>query len=765
MEPGSNQDGVVNMTRAIEALSPWLKHPRRTIIQVERLVIAAAVLLLLQLVFGCCKRQWHNSFLKYGLQLWTKLMDPLIIYTLGTMQPSPIKNSSYPVWAGFLIMASAGTAAVQQYDFCDSYVKKAIQACVEYLRYAFYVLMFLALMDPNTFTLKAVFDLKRHGIKNARASSNCVFALVLVIFFTKFFDSVSLVGLGYQHKWSRFTPIIRNSSRRTQGAETRTEETASDGASDSDPQSMKAYEYTVCHRLCRHITIDQIWDCCGNSADGRALKDLCLSCALFQRLVQKRYFGNVYPKTSLLKDHDFVFKKLLPSEGDFKRAFRIIEVELGFCYDFFFTKYYHTFVRMNLLPVPFIESVFLLKITLILVVGVFIIRNSLVLETPNPIIEVQISDADYIITLLVLGVALLVELVQAWFYLTSNWVQVSLVSMFVKKYWWQPNAFVIENVIGFLRRFRVSRQLRNKINQHSVIFQWNCKQPDPVEVSDGVKRAIARSLISTCGNNLTSNGQTSLRQNQMFAEYSWALKGLSQLEVMLIWHIATEYCDCDTECPTPSNRAARCRCNKHRGFAANFSRYCAPFFGHVLQTTSCGVLPNHKRNRIITHNRGVAVHLSRYCAYLIGYVPELLPYHEADIAELSRKFMEERTELFGFFYRRSKIYGKMKNLEGTGVGDDPRRIFEKGVKLGKQLQKVPNTNLRWEVLKDFWAKTIIHAAASHYTTKQHMQHLENGGEFLTHIWALLAHAGILGLDWNKGQAGQDNLGSGPSVDI
>ncbi|OQU88412.1 hypothetical protein SORBI_3002G028566 [Sorghum bicolor] len=288
MEPGSNQDGVVNMTRAIEALSPWLKHPRRTIIQVERLVIAAAVLLLLQLVFGCCKRQWHNSFLKYGLQLWTKLMDPLIIYTLGTMQPSPIKNSSYPVWAGFLIMASAGTAAVQQYDFCDSYVKKAIQACVEYLR---------------------------------------------------------------------------------------------------------------------------------------------------------------------------------------------------------------------------------------------------------------------------------------------------------------------------------------------------------------------------------------------------------------------------------------------------------------------------------------------YCAYLIGYVPELLPYHEADIAELSRKFMEERTELFGFFYRRSKIYGKMKNLEGTGVGDDPRRIFEKGVKLGKQLQKVPNTNLRWEVLKDFWAKTIIHAAASHYTTKQHMQHLENGGEFLTHIWALLAHAGILGLDWNKGQAGQDNLGSGPSVDI
>jgi len=49
------------------------------------------------------------------------------------------------------------------------------------------------------------------------------------------------------------------------------------------------------------------------------------------------------------------------------------------------------------------------------------------------------------------------------------------------------------------------------------------------------------------------------------------------------------------------------------------------------------------------------------------------------------------------------------------------------------------------VLKDFWAETIIHAAASHYIAKQHMQHLENGGEFLTHIWALLSHAGILNL--------------------
>ncbi|CAO2035727.1 unnamed protein product [Urochloa humidicola] len=99
MELGSKQHGVVNMTRAMEALSPWLNNPRRTIVQVEALVVTAAALLLLQLILGLCKRRWHNSFVKGALLVCDSLMFPLIICTLSMMQSSPVKNSSYPVWA------------------------------------------------------------------------------------------------------------------------------------------------------------------------------------------------------------------------------------------------------------------------------------------------------------------------------------------------------------------------------------------------------------------------------------------------------------------------------------------------------------------------------------------------------------------------------------------------------------------------------------------------------------------------------------------
>jgi hypothetical protein len=353
MDPGSKQDGgVVNMTRAMEALSSLLKHRRRTIVKVEVLVLLAAALLLSQLVLGCCKRRWHKSWFKYLLQVPSKLMNPLIIYTLGTMQSSPIKNSSYPVWAVFLIMASAGTTSVQQYDFCDSFGNKYMQVMGEYLRDAFYVLMVLLLLDPNTYTLKTALDFKR-SLKHAKASSNSVSGLVNVVFFTKFFESFLLAVLGYKQR-NRFF-ITKKMGLHIQVAEARTEETANDRASDSDPQSMNDYKYAVCYLPSQLITIDQIWDCCGNSAYGKALKDLCLSFVLFRRLVGQRYFGVVYHDACRLKDHNFVFKKLLPSEVDFKRAFRIIEVELGFCYDFFFTKYYYAFALMNLFTVPFIQ--------------------------------------------------------------------------------------------------------------------------------------------------------------------------------------------------------------------------------------------------------------------------------------------------------------------------------------------------------------------------------------------------------------------------
>jgi hypothetical protein len=344
-----------------------------------------------------------------------------------------------------------------------------MEASVDVIKYAFYVAMFNLLIDSNTYTVKTALFPTRH-LKNPRASSNCVGALFYVALFTKALESCVLAVIGYtKQKSSLFIPnkISRQAAEQEEEGAANYIDTNDD---DSDPRSMKGYDdYAVCYRLGGGglVTIDQIWDRL-NANSAACLKDLCLSIALFVQLKNRRFFGLVRPKTSSArKYHDFVFNKLLPScegDGDFKRAFRIIEAELGFCYDFFFTKYCYTFVMTNQLPVPVIQSLVLAKIVLIITVGVFAVRNSLVLETPNPIIEVRISRADYIITLLLLGIALVVH---AAFYLASDWAQVSLAIMYVKKYWYETNKSVFGAFICFFRRVTSCGQqlMRNRMKQ------------------------------------------------------------------------------------------------------------------------------------------------------------------------------------------------------------------------------------------------------------------------------------------------------------
>jgi hypothetical protein len=72
-------------------------------------------------------------------------------------------------------------------------------------------------------------------------------------------------------------------------------------------------------------------------------------------------------------------------------------------------------------------------------------------------------------------------------------------------------------------------------------------------------------------------------------------------------------------------------------------------------------------------------------------------------------------------------------------------MFIKGLKLGKELEEIGDEVLLWKVLAEFWAETIIYIAPSD-NVKAHMERLAQGGEFLTHVWALLTHAGILKRD-------------------
>ncbi|EMS56826.1 hypothetical protein TRIUR3_33020 [Triticum urartu] len=70
-------------------------------------------------------------------------------------------------------------------------------------------------------------------------------------------------------------------------------------------------------------------------------------------------------------------------------------------------------------------------------------------------------------------------------------------------------------------------------------------------------------------------------------------------------------------------------------------------------------------------------------------------------------------------------------------------IVEEAARLGGQIGvSVPDEGRRWKVLAEFWAEFILFLGPSD-NVDIHAEMLGAGGEFMTQLWALLSHAGIL----------------------
>ncbi|CAM0878678.1 unnamed protein product [Alopecurus aequalis] len=636
------RDLPVNMTAALEKLTSLMSNPRRTVIQVEASTSVVLTLLLLQLILGSFRRQTSSA--------WVQVLsgEECHVPTLGYLTIS-------------LLLAAGCTNAVKVHELGEN--KQWKRNLFNYMQYVAYTSSVCALLMPDRQNFVEA-SLKKTYSLFVKSPVQVFISLAAVISATSFFGrdvGCLFVDWGYFHV-SRVSKFMNNLP-----------------ANDDrfDPVSMEGYRYPLrfIPRTEKAITIDQIWQCEGSllsSGSSKGLKDVCLAYAMY-KLLKRRYYGMACAEEHLVETRDFVLKGLLGAADDghsHERAFKIVEVELGFCHDYFFTKQAIIFERQRVFFL-----VFVFRIGLLLVVAYFFGLDTLAVGKLPAIIEVPSRRTDNIINVLVLAIILLIELLQAAFYMASDWCKVSLACKYVYAgSWYQGNAF-FEKLMGYVTRFSLFGYWKNRIDQYSVLSKLTANEMTKSDLQ-AVKLAIVRTLRSFDG--LPTNGERSLRKNGMFAEFSWALQGRHQAEIMLVWHIATEH----------------------------------------VNGTSYG---NEEETEF---HRKVSVSLSRYCAYLMDSALELLPGY----------FGDAKTAMLG-------VKKAVESQDGVQDREENRSILIKGMKLGKQLEGMEDIADRWKVLADFWTEKILYVAPSD-NVEAHMERLAKGGEFLTHIWALLTHAGI-----------------------
>ncbi|KAI4371426.1 hypothetical protein MLD38_019665 [Melastoma candidum] len=682
------------------------ESPMARIAKIEALVCLTISLSIMLTVFGTQRRRSRSGVLRGLLWIVYTASSLLIVYILGLMQETPFRDELFSIWGMLLLIA---------YAFPDSFSAYSLDDIEQWMQYyfqfawKFMVLLFLWTWSPDF----------EGGFKPENMLAFCLVWTVLVKFLMR---TLSLgwasrssleenikpfqVYLSNEHKWSEEDAV--------------------------DPASMRGYNFLVAVLGSPEITLDKVerlkncdprefrdiddvvtlekvWDCKGRllgssrDPDGQ-LKDICLSFSLFRILLLK-YANYKLPTEALGKVHRLIRDVLLSDQGGHERAFRVVESELKFLYEFFYTKYPLYMSKLSQIR----AFQLLLFVGALCLCPLYISKHSASLEKLQ-LATVLGTSLDVLVTYILLGILLMAEVMQLWMIGSSEWAKVTYICNYVVTSSWQKSERT-EKFVEWICKTQFSKPWDRKLGQYSLIESHGYDFPSrrlrlrnlirgrskegqteskAIHLSEEVKEAVFSSL-RTEGETL-EDGRSSLRRIGAYSRLSWTFKEHEhQAEVILIWHIATSYC-------------------QYRGPASG------------------------RRGK----NFRVVMDLSNYLAYLVAFAPRLLPGHPYDPVFHFRGVVKEAWEVFDGCKTAELRINKLKAL--AGKEEEDRMVIATGAKLGEELLQLGEEGSHdiWEILAGFWSEMMLCAATSG-SERAHAEKLASGGEFVTHLWALLHH--------------------------
>ncbi|KAM3318609.1 hypothetical protein ACQJBY_036020 [Aegilops geniculata] len=794
----AGQDWNTTITNWSRDAKDFWETPGVTALRIKVLVSLVAGVLLFLAFFGSRRRRSKNGFIQKGLLGAYTLSFHLTTYIMGYMQSSELKSRMYAIWAISLLMLHTCTDSITHYSLDD--IKQRTRLQYQAFMYFLYTSVLLGTMvrDHNS-TLPSIYGL---------------LAIIPSLAFLRYMQRLAVCILaGYSWNLNKTVADYMYDQK---------------NESVSDPPTMEGCSYLVDWPLIKSkfdaptyatqstveypdekyevIDIGKIWRC-KDKPLGPELKDACLSFSLFH-LLRRRYFGFACDESKDRARH-FVLEVLLPEyklEGatDYNRLFKVIDVELAYMYDFFFTKYAVIYYESMAATIWSLTSAIIISVMVYITV-----KAPVKISQQNSSVMTNIT-IDIFITLVMLASAAFLELLQLYLFWAGIWGRVSFVCQFLREHARlngrasqvignRTRGSYYDEIMGFLANIGVclascilelkkvlaniglsdDHHWEHKLGQYSLLDSVSYYYRGPVlrrfvfwilgnrirlgdvgmkpallidrvfnqplnvkasmvrnkvgksvELPDEVKESIIGSLERTRGT--LSNGRSLLQSNGaqhlswacdwvMHLDENWSQRKQNQTHIILTWHIATCYCETLTVSPDGPEEL-----NLPFSIASCYNEILTLFRDRSAELE----VPSN-----IAKHFSVATKLSKYCAYLVVSAPKLLPGHHYDTRI---KFNAAVVEAIELLPKSMSTYKAIKSLK---VPKETEKIFESGVKLGKQLENMVE-GTRWKVMADFWAEMILYLAPS-ANVEEHIEQLAQGGEFITHLLALLSHAGIL----------------------
>ncbi|CAO2162415.1 unnamed protein product [Urochloa humidicola] len=711
------------------------KRPRWTVVLIQTLAVVAIIITYFLIAFGSCRRWSSLWIVQKGFFAAQALSLSLGTYLIGLMQSSSVKSEMYPIWTVSLFTLFGCVDPVTSYNGLDykGQLSKVIYGICLHCGYV--VLM----------SISAV---------SSVVGNTAIGVLSAITFIKGFHRSLALVQ---QRRMRNMVEETEDDNYRGQACVLKYNlSTAPESVGEEGLNSLGLPKRKIGSGV-RDLVVDFPTDMTNytdrdyvrlNQVD-KLLKekkvglqscyDACAAYCLSHYL-QRHFLG----LSSDARGPD----QNLDVEGveGYQRALKVIETELAFLYDIFFTG--NAFLHYYQAKTTSLWA--LASFTGICFVGVAAaIPGTIASSTSSGSRFVDTTTADLVITFLILvSLALLqlLQLIRCW---TSNWARVAIVCAYARsnddsdkappprwRAWWMRLKASVATSSNWFDKFLWQQEM----GQFSMLSQLTTRGEKVKkrgasgrEQEGHPPRPTASSLYWACHRLVMALG----------FGYIWEVlrdllgRDTKKGHAFRLDHVVKKYVT-DFLSKMGSNRLDgnwksfplhdlsledylpfyTC-CNpelesvRESGYAACVIAWCV-VTGYCEEAEeldkkegSRGGRAQEEEEREEEH-RHVANALCNYCAYLVVSAPELLPGPVKDVRDAYKRLVPES----------SAVQRYRAHANDLLVRSD-----------------------RWETLAAVWVRMLVYAAP-YGSPEAHMRHLSLGGEFITHLWALLYHLGI-----------------------
>nr|XP_043619014.1 uncharacterized protein LOC122590899 [Erigeron canadensis] len=439
----------------------------------------------------------------------------------------------------------------------------------------------------------------------------------------------------------------------------------------------------------------------------------------FETLKFKRLFVDLILGFHPRDESQFFFER-----QEYDTAFEVIEVELGFAYDVFYTKAPIIYTPFGLFfrLMTSIITLFVL-LTFVASIGIRSHKHSFI---------------DVVITCILLIGAILLEVYAAISLLFSDWANLwfsqhsskiplffhldfSLQSAQKRKRWsnsmyqyslidfcLNQKSSVFQKISKFIPLNKRLKNLSEKWVSFRELKHLNITPELKSFIFDHFKEKstdteLDPKILFTC------RGAVSLRAHKSYGTFKWTVD-VEFDHSILIWHIATDLCH---------NLDKSKRRDNTDG--SEMKREWDDYMIYSKQ-------------------------LADYMLYVLVMCPFMLPIGIGMI-----RFRDTCAEALVFFEERSssskleayEMLGQVSTevFPATVKGDRSKSVLFEACKLAASLKEMGDPRKMWKMVADVWVEMLGYAA-SQCRGFDHAQQLEKGGELITHVWLLMAHLGI-----------------------